>query len=180
MTKIGWCIHLVAFLMVFASLAPVGSRLDGMRRIWSQRAPLLGAVELIARQDPWPVTSVTFEPADDGGHYVVETQSPYGLTRHIVDASTGKLVESGSEPLRALSFFLTSIDPEKLTVPFAAAIRTAEDQSGGKVVTGHATVAQDRIVYRIGVSNADGTITALDIDASGKPPTIDRVNGSPQ
>ncbi|QCG99352.1 hypothetical protein E6C67_36885 (plasmid) [Azospirillum sp. TSA2s] len=123
---------------------------------------------------------VGFEPVGDGGCYVAETRSPYGLARHIVDASTGELMENGREPLRALAFFLTPIDPVKLAFPFAAAIRTAEVRSGGKAPKGHATTAQDRHPLPDRGVSADGIATLLDVDASKKSPSIDRVNGTTQ
>lgn len=174
MTWPGWLIHLTAGLMTLAMLALFGGELDRIRQLPSMPVSLLGAVELVARQEPWPVVGAAFEPKSDGGRYAIETMSAFGLTRHDVDAVSGQLIGSEVEVLKGYFFSFDHTDLAQSPVTLAQAIKVAEEHSGRKAMVANTHRSGRRIEFWVTVPKENGGIRILIIDSSHVPAVVSR------
>jgi len=172
MTWLGWVIHLTAGLMTLALLALFGGEQDKARRLPSVTFSLLGAVELVARREPWPVVGAAFEPHGEGGRYAIKTLGGFGLMRHEVDALSAQLTGSESQTVKGYFFSFDHTDVGRSPVTLAQAIKAAEDHSGGKALRANTHRAGDRIEYWVTVPKENGTLQVFVVDGSRTPAAV--------
>jgi uncharacterized membrane protein YkoI len=114
--------------------------------------------------------AIEAELESDNGHarYDVEVLSSDGkkLTEYKLDANTGKIEKASNEPLEKLVERVKPEDLQKVQTSLSAAIHSAEQQTGGKVVDAETEGSGNDIRYELEIAMADGTTSKLKVDAS--------------
>ena len=104
------------------------------------------------------------------GHaqYAVEVLSSDGqkLTEYKLDANTGNVDHESNEPLESLVNRIKPQDIQKAQTSLSTAIRTAERQSGGKVIDAETEGSGNTLRYELEVAKSDGKSEEIKIDAA--------------
>jgi uncharacterized membrane protein YkoI len=103
--------------------------------------------------------------------YDVEVLSSDGkkLTAYTLNAATGKVEKSDNEPLEKLVKHVQPDDLQATQTTLAAAIREAEQQTGGKVIDAETGASGGALHYELKVALADGKTDKVKVDgATGK------------
>ena len=103
--------------------------------------------------------------------YTVEVLSSDGkkLTEYKVNANTGKIEKTENEPLEKLVTRVKPADLQSTATTLTAAIREAEQQTGGKVVDAETAACDGALHYELKVASADGKTDKVKVDgATGK------------
>jgi uncharacterized membrane protein YkoI len=108
-----------------------------------------------------------------GGHpfYTVEVLSSDGkkLTEYQVNANSGKIEKTENEPLEKLVTRVKPDDLQSTATTLTAAIREAEQQTGGKVIDAETGASDGALHYELKVATADGKTDKVKVDgATGK------------
>ena len=108
-----------------------------------------------------------------GGHarYEVEVLSSDGkkLTEYTINASTGKVEKTSNEAVEKLMTRVTPDDLQAAETTLTAAIREAEQQTGGKVIDAETGARGGALHYELKVAMADGKTDKVKVDgATGK------------
>jgi uncharacterized membrane protein YkoI len=108
-----------------------------------------------------------------GGHarYEVEVLSSDGkkLTEYTINASTGKVEKTSNEPVQKLMTRVKPDDLQSTETTLTAAIREAEQQTGGKVIDAETGASGGALHYELKVAMADGKTDKVKVDgATGK------------
>ncbi len=105
-----------------------------------------------------------------GGHarYTVEVLSSDGkkLTEYTINANTGKVEKTDNEPLEKLVTRVKPDDLQSTQTTLTAAIREAEQQTGGKVIDAETGASDGALHYELKVAMADGNTDKVKVDGS--------------
>jgi len=104
------------------------------------------------------------------GHpqYAVEVLSSDGkkLTEYTLDGNTGKVEKASNEPIEKLTTRAKPEDLQQVQTSLSSAIRSAEQQTGGKVIDAETEGSGSSIRYDLNVAMADGKTEKIKIDGS--------------
>ena len=108
-----------------------------------------------------------------GGHarYTVEVLSSDGkkLTEYTINANTGKVEKTDNEPIEKLVTRVKPDDLQSTQTTLTAAIREAEQQTGGKVIDAETGASDGALHYELKVAMADGNTDKVKVNgATGK------------
>ena len=105
-----------------------------------------------------------------GGHarYTVEVLSSDGkkLTEYTVNANTGKVEKTSNEPLEKLVTRVKPDDLQSAQTTLTAAIREAEQQTGGQVIDAETGASNGSLHYELKVATADGKTDKVKVDGT--------------
>ena len=105
-----------------------------------------------------------------GGHarYQVEVLSSDGkkLTEYTINANTGKVEKTNNEALEKLVTRVKPDDLQSTQTTLTAAIREAEQQTGGKVIDAETGASDGSLHYELKVAMADGKTDKVKVDGS--------------
>jgi uncharacterized membrane protein YkoI len=138
----------------------------------SAKLSMTEAIAIAEKKANGKAIDVEVETSKAGqAQYAVEVLSSDGkkLTEYKLDANTGNVDNERNEPLEK---FVNRVKPQDLQnaqTSLSAAIRTAERQSGGKVIDAETEGSGNTLRYELEVAKSDGKTEEIEIDgATGK------------
>ena len=91
------------------------------------------------------------------------------LTEYRISSSTGKVRKASEEPFEKLFTRIKPADLQNAPTSLKTAIKTAESETGGKVIDADTDRAGDSVRYTVKVAKADGTTEKVKVNgADGK------------
>jgi uncharacterized membrane protein YkoI len=108
-----------------------------------------------------------------GAHtvYSVQVLSNDGrkLTEYVLDADTGRIEQTRNEPLQRLAARVKPAEVRSAPTTLSAAIREAEQQTGGEVIDAGTAASGNAVRYELRVASADGSTRDVKVNgATGK------------
>ena len=132
------------------------------------------AIGIAEQQGSGQAISADYKAAKKGstmGAYDVKVLSTDGknLTEYRISSSSGKVKKASEEPFEKMFTRIKPSDLQNAPTSLKTAIKTAEAQSGGKVVDADTDRAGDTVRYTVKVAKADGTTEKIKVNgADGK------------
>jgi uncharacterized membrane protein YkoI len=168
-----WLAMARAVAMITASATAAANDADeDARAAANAQISLTEAIHAAEKADGGKAVEAELEGSKRGqARYMVEVLSTDGkkLTEYTINASTGKVERTESEPVEKL---LTRVQPNDLQTTqttLISAIREAEQHTNGKVIDAETETDDGALHYELKVAMADGKTSKVKVDgATGK------------
>lgn len=158
-----------AALMLAGGAAYAGDAKQDLAAMSSAKLSLTDAIRMAEKEGSGKAVDAELESAK-AAHptYEVKVLSTDGkkLTKYILDGDTGKVAKASNEPIEKLAMRAKPEDLQTVQTSLSTAIRSAEQQTGGKVIEASTEGSGTSIRYDLKVAMADGKTNSIKIDGS--------------
>lgn len=161
-----------AFVFVAASMAATAGDAKDAKAASASNLSLTEAIHTAEKAGMGKAVDAEME-GGKGGHarYQVEVLSSDGkkLTEYTINANTGKVEKTNNEAVEKLFTRVKPDDLQSTQTTLTAAIREAEQQTGGKVIDAETGASNGALHYEMKVAMANGKTDKVKVDgATGK------------
>jgi uncharacterized membrane protein YkoI len=142
---------------------------EDLHAMSSAKLSLTDAIRMAEKEGSGKAVGAELESAKAGtAQYAVDVLSMDGkkLTKYKLDGNTGKVEKASNEPIEKLTTRLKPSDLQQVQTSLSSAIRSAEQQTGGKVIDAETEGSGASIRYDLKVAMADGKTDKVKIDGS--------------
>jgi|SRR6185437_3177550 len=165
---------LAALAMGFAvSAAQAADPAHEDAQLTNAKVSLNEAIGIAEQQGSGQAISADYKAAKKGspGAYSVKVLSTDGknLTAYHISSNTGKVKKASEEPFEKLFTRIKPTELQNAPTSLKTAIKTAESETGGKVIDADTDRTGDSVRYTLKVAKADGTTEKMKVNgADGK------------
>lgn len=149
--------------------AHAGDEKEALQVLHDAKLSLTDAIAIAEKEGNGKAIDAEIEAAKAGhGQYAIEVLSNDGkhLTEYKLNSNTGKVEGTSNEEIEKLLTRVKAEDVRNAQTSLSTAIRTAERQSGGKVIDAETEGNANTLHYELKVATADGKTNKIKIDGS--------------